>query len=89
MKRISPFIRHKSTYCPKCGNEDSMIFYNINGNPMLHISTYTVADLMEKVRIPLSHMRCNNCGTICYIDYSLHNPRAANPQDILEDMFNG
>lgn len=87
MKRRYPFIKHKSTYCPKCGNEDSLVYYNVNGTPLPHISNYTVADVMRELKVSLSHMRCNICGTVYYIDYSSHYPRAVYPQEIRDDMF--
>lgn len=85
--RKNPFIKHKPTYCYRCNDENSLVYYNINGKPMPFVSNYTVANVMGGLRVPLSHMRCIHCGRIYLIDYSAQYPRAVDSEFIRNEMF--
>lgn len=85
----SPIIKYRGSHCFKCGKETIMAYDTKNRPaPFAVRPNTTIDDIMSNMNnITLSHMKCTNCGTTYFIDYSLGFARPVAGAYIKESFF--
>lgn len=82
----------REDYCPHCNSRKSLVIFdkynNVINYPMVLDQNRTDIFNVNKTSKQFTHMQCNKCGTIFFIDWSSGLPRAMHPNYFKSFMNN-
>lgn len=86
---VAPLIKYTGAHCHKCGKETIMC-YDVRDRqvPFVVRSTTTMKDILQYTNnTTLSYMKCQSCGCMFLIDYSLGYARPVSAAYIRSEFF--
>lgn len=86
----SPLIKYRGNHCFECG-KDTVMAYDVKNRPIYYVTSNpnaTTEGVMDNVKnTTLSYMKCNSCGKMYLIDYSIGFPRPVTPDFVRNSYF--